>query len=145
MPSLKILIIDSNKETTKSLSNFFNSKGITSMTTNDAMEGLQNIHQENFDAVILDINMSVISGLGIIEFLAGEDILKNQKIFIVSEDKIPEVKSRYLLRKEGIKGILKKSINPDDLLTAICQGHSQETLGNVGNGNDEKNIVVDLK
>jgi len=83
------------------------------------MEGLLKIRQNNFDAIILDNDMSVISGLGIIEFLAGEDILKNQNIFIVSKDKIPEVKLQYLLRKEGIKGILKNSIDYDDLLTTI--------------------------
>ena len=83
------------------------------------MEGLLAIKQNNFDAIILDIDMSVISGLGIVEFLAGEDILKNQNIFIISKDKIPEVKLQYLLRKEGIKGILKKSIDYGELLTTI--------------------------
>ena len=117
--NFKVLIIDSSKEATESLSKFFDSMGINSLTTNDSMDGLLKIRQDNFDAIILDIEMKVISGLGIIEFLAGEDILKNQNIFITSKDKIPEVKLKYLLRKEGIKGIFKKSIDYDELLTAI--------------------------
>lgn len=123
---LKILIIDSCKEMTETLAKFFDSKGIKSVTTNDSMEGLLNIRQENFDVILLDINMSVISGLGIIEFLAGEDILKNQKIFLVSEEKIPEVKLQYLLRKEGIKGILKKPINPDELFNTVFSDGGQK-------------------
>jgi CheY-like chemotaxis protein len=127
---MKILIIDKSSAFTESLSNFFNSKGIISITTNDAMEGLQNIRQKNFAAILLDIDMSVISDLGIIDFLAGDDILKNQNLFIISENKIPEVKLRYLLRKEGIKGILKKSKTPEEFFSAIFSDWSQKKVEN---------------
>jgi len=91
------------------------------------MEGLLHIRQENYDAVLLDIDMSVISGLGVIEFLAGEDTLKNQKIFIMSEDDIPEIRLKHLLRKDGIQGILKKSLNYDDLLNSISPEFAQKS------------------
>lgn len=126
-PCLKVLIIDSSKEKSETLSNFLNSKGIESITTNDAMEGLLHIRQENYDAVLLDIDMSVISGLGVIEFLAGEDTLKNQKIFIMSEDDIPEIRLKHLLRKDGIQGILKKSLNYDELLNSISPEFAQKS------------------
>lgn len=118
-PYFKVLIIDSSKEKSENFSNFLNSKGIETITTNDAMEGLLHIRQENYDAVLLDIDMSIISGLGIIEFLSGEDTLKNQKIFIMSGDDFPEIRLKYLLRKDGIKGILKKSLNHDEFLDSI--------------------------
>ena len=114
-----MLIIDSSKESTESLSRFFNSKGINPMSTNDAMEGLLNIRKENFDVVLLDIDMPIINGLGIIEFLAREDILKNQNIFIVSKYDIPKVKLQYLLEKDGIQGVLDKTMTNDDLLNSI--------------------------
>ena len=114
-----MLIIDSSKEITESLSRFFNSKGINPTSTNDAMEGLLNIRKENFDVVLLDIDMPIINGLGIIEFLAREDILKNQNIFIVSKYDIPKVKLQYLLEKDGIQGVLNKTMTNDDLLNSI--------------------------
>ena len=123
---LKILIVDPSKESTESLSQFLKVKGIKVVSTNDAMEGLLNIRQENFDFVLMNIDMPVISGLGIIEFLAGEDTLKNQNIFIFSETNIPEVKIKHLLRKDGIKGILKKSKNHDDLLNSISSVITQK-------------------
>jgi len=126
----KILIIDASKETTESLSQFFNYKGIKAMSTNDAMEGLLKIRQENFDLILLDADMPVISGLGIIEFLAREGILENQSIFIFSKPDISEIELQYLLGKDGIKGVLKKPINRDDLLISIQSVMEQNSSEN---------------
>ena len=63
--------------------------------------------------------MPVVSGFGVIELLAGADILKDQNIFIFSGTNLPEIQLKNLLRKDGVNGFLKKPIKPDDILTAI--------------------------
>ena len=68
---------------------------------------------------LLDIDMSVVSGFGVIELLAGADILKEQNIFIFSGVLIPEIQLKNLLRREGVNGFLKKSMEPDELFSAI--------------------------
>jgi len=63
--------------------------------------------------------MAVIRGIGVIELLASEEILKDQNIFIFSGEDIPDIKVKNLLRKDGVNGFLKKSINLNELLTVI--------------------------
>jgi CheY-like chemotaxis protein len=116
---MKILVIDDNQETTIMLSKFFNAKGFEIVVTNDPMEGLNHIRQDQYDVILLDISMPVVSGIGIIELLAGEGTLKDQNIFLFSGTNIPEIQLKNLLRRDGVNGFLKKPINLDELLKTI--------------------------
>ena len=116
---MKVFIIDDDKETTKMLSKFLNGMGFETIVTNDPMEGLKKIRREHFDVILLDINMPVVSGFGVIEMLAGADILKDQNVFIFSGIDLPEIQLKNLLRRDGVNGFLKKPIDLDDLAMAI--------------------------
>ena len=116
---MKILVIDDNNETTTMLFKFFNAKGFEIIVTNDPMEGLRYIQEGHYDAILLDINMPVISGIGIIELLASDEILKDQNIFIFSGAAMQNIQVKNLLRRDGVNGFLKKPIELDDLLTAV--------------------------
>jgi len=116
---VKIFIIDDDKDTTKMLSKFFNYKGFEVLVTNDPMDGVIKIRREHFDIILLDINMPVVSGFGVIELLAGANILKEQNIFIFSGITLPELELKNLLKRDGINGFLEKPMEPDELFTAI--------------------------
>ncbi len=93
--------------------------GFEIVVTNDPMIGLKKIRREHFDVVLLDIDIPVVSGFGVIEVLAGADILKNQNIFIYSGITPPELVLKNMLKREGVNGFLKKPLNLNELLTAI--------------------------
>ncbi len=116
---MKIFIIDDDRDTTKMLSKFFNYKGFEVLVTNDPMDGVIKIRREHFDIILLDINMPVVSGFGVIELLAGANILKEQNIFIFSGITLPELELKNLLRRDGVNGFLEKPMEPDELFTAI--------------------------
>jgi len=116
---MKILVIDDDVQTTTMLSKFFNSKGFQIVVTNDPMEGLKHIRQEQYDVILLDISMPVVSGIGVIELLAGEGKLHDQNIFIFSGAIIPDIQLKNLLRRDGVNGFLKKPMGLDDILKAI--------------------------
>lgn len=116
---MKILVIDDDKETTTMLSKFFNSKNFETTTTNDPMDGLNFIREEQFDVILLDITMPVVSGIGIIELLAGEGNLQKQNIFIFSGTNIHDIQIKNLLRRDGVNGFLKKPMELDKLLKTI--------------------------
>jgi DNA-binding response OmpR family regulator len=118
---MKILVIDDDEQTTTMLSKFFNAKGFQTTVTNDPMKGLKHIRKEQFDVILLDISMPVISGIGIIELLAGEGTLQKQNIFVFSGTTLPEIQLKNLLRRDGVNGFLKKPMGPDELLVAITK------------------------
>ena len=116
---MKILVIDDSEQVTTMLSKFFNAKGFEITIANDPIIGINHIREEHFDVILLDISMPVVSGIGVIELLAGEDTLKNQNIFIFSGVTLPEIQLKNLLRRDGISGFLKKPIDLDVLLKKI--------------------------
>ncbi len=116
---MKILLIDDNKDITTMLSKFFDSKGFETVITNDPMEGLRLIQQDQYDVILLDISMPEISGFNIIDILATDKILKEQNIFIFSATAFKDIQINDLLRKEGVNGCLKKPIRLNELLTSI--------------------------
>jgi CheY-like chemotaxis protein len=117
----KMLIIDDNPDTTKMLSEFFQHEGYETLMTNDPMEGLQLIRHGNFDVILLDLAMPRVSGFEIIASLATEDILSEQNIFIYSANLGSNLQINELLRKDGVKGCLKKPMSLPDMLTAITE------------------------
>ncbi len=116
---MKILLIDDNKDITTMLSKFFDTNGFETVVTNDPMEGLRLIQQEQFDVILLDMTMPGFSGLDIIKILATDEILKDQNIFIFSANLYGDNQAKDLLRREGINGCLKKPIQLSEILTAI--------------------------
>jgi DNA-binding response OmpR family regulator len=116
---VKIFIIDDDKETTTMLSKFFNYKGFEVLVTNDPMAGVIKIRKEHFDVILLDISMPVVTGFGVIELLAGADILKDQNIYVFSGVALTEMELKNLLRREGVNGFLKKPMDLDELFTTI--------------------------
>jgi len=116
---VKVLAINDDKETTKMLSKILNYMGFEIVVTDDPVTGLKKIRREHFDVILLDIDVPVVSGFGVIEMLAGADILKDQNIFIFSRITIPELQLKNLLRRDGIRGFLKKPIDFEKLANVI--------------------------
>jgi DNA-binding response OmpR family regulator len=116
---VKVLIIDDNQETTYLLSKYLNSKGIENIVTNDPIDGLKKIKEENYDTVLLDISMPEFSGIDIIHTLEREKRLQDQKIIIFSAISFTDMEIHHLLQKEGVQVCIKKPMNLNNLLTAI--------------------------
>ena len=116
---MKVLIIDDNQETTCLLSRYLSAKGIENNVTNDPIDGLKRIKEENYDTVLLDISMPEFSGIDIIHTLEREKRLQNQKIVIFSAISFTDMEIHHLLKKEGVEFCIKKPIKLEQLLTSI--------------------------
>lgn len=116
---MKVLLVDDNQVITTMLSEFLKEKGIDSEVTNDPRKGLERIKEEQYDAVLLDIHMPGFYGTDIIQTLENEEILKDQKIIILSGEDFTSSQINDLLKKDGIKDLLKKPTPLNDIVTAI--------------------------
>lgn len=119
MNIVKVLVVDDNKDVTDLLSRYLKSKGIENIATNNPLEGLRRIKEQNYDTVLLDISMPDFSGIDIIHTLEKENILKDQKIVIFSATAFTDSEVQHLLHKEGVQSCIKKPIRLEKLLTAI--------------------------
>ena len=118
---MKILHVDDNQDLTRLVSKFLRKKGIDSVVTNDPKKGLDRIKEEKYDVVLLDNHMPGLYGTEIIQILENEKILKDQNIIILSGDTFTTREIEDLLKKDGIKNLLKKPTSLDDLFAEIVR------------------------
>ena len=116
---MKVLVIDDNQEITCLISRYLKSKGIDTDFSNDPMDGLKKIKEENYDTILLDISMPEFSGIDIIHTLEREKKLQDQKIVIFSAISFTDSEIHHLLQKEGVQVCIKKPVKLDSLLTTI--------------------------
>ena len=120
--SMKILIIDDHPENASMLSNFFNSKGFQTKIAKEPWDGFKYIEDEQFDAILLEMDRQEFNGMQIIKMLATKEILKDQNIFILPSRFGHNNKIKELLERDGINGILKNPIEPEEILKTITRG-----------------------
>ena len=97
--------------------------------TNDPFKGLKYIQEEQFDVILLDMYMSEFSGLQIIRMLATDEILQEQNIFILPAVFGHNNQIKELMKRDGINGLLEKSMDLDEILKTITKDFNlQKTI-----------------
>lgn len=117
---MKLLLIDDNKDITTMLSKYFTIRGHSCSVSNNGRNGLNMITTSQYDVVLLDLAMPEFSGVDIVEELHKNG--KMQKLNIVAlTASSPSTDVEEHLRKMGVHAVLKKPIDPDELLDYLQQ------------------------
>lgn len=112
---MKILLIDDNQDITKMFSKYFELKGHDVSVSNDGQNGLQMIEDGKFDIILLDLAMPNFSGSDIVEYLHNNNKINSHTIVTLTASSISD-DDKLELKKKGVSHILKKPIDPDELL-----------------------------
>lgn len=116
---MKVLVIDDNKSITGSLGKYLNIKGHNATTSNDGREGFDLIKNNQWDVILLDLSMPEFSGLDIIENLEKINLLKEKNILLFTASSVPDYVLEKFLKKDGIKGCLRKPISLSKIVETI--------------------------
>lgn len=117
---MKIHIIDDNTEITKMFSKYFTLKNHECSVSNDGHNALAILESQKFDVVLLDLAMPNFSGYDIVDHLAKNGKIKDMTIVVLTASTPPHDYGPELMSK-GVRIVLKKPIDPDDLLHCIQQ------------------------
>lgn len=81
------------------------------------LEALEKLSLQNFDVVVLDLNMPDISGYEVIEFIRGQDKLRQLPILVVTTRGDDSSRSRAL--GAGATSFMTKPFSPAALLGEV--------------------------
>ncbi|MEK9681907.1 MAG: response regulator [Nitrosopumilus sp.] len=115
---MKILIIEDNSSISSMLVKYLNKKNFDAMDTDNARNGLELIQKNNFDVVILDLNMPKFSGWDFLKKINSDGLVLKSKIIVLTASVITS-EQEMELEQLGINLLLKKPIDPDDLIAKI--------------------------
>ena len=125
---MQILLIDDNKDITTMLSKYFIQKGHSCTVSNSGSNGLNMITASQYDAVLLDLAMPEFSGTDIVEELFKSGKIAKLNIVALTASSVDTEKDKHL-KKMGVRAVLKKPIDPDELLDFLSQfNHKTVTM-----------------
>src|SRR5678815_4406010 len=88
--------------------------GVAFTHASSGLEALEKLSLQSFDVVVLDLNMPDIGGYEVIEFIRGQDKLRNLAILVVTTRGDEGSRSRAL--SSGASGFMTKPFSPEALL-----------------------------
>lgn len=112
---MKILLIDDNHDITTMFAKYFKLKGHDVSVSNGGQNGLQMIESELFDVILLDLAMPEFSGYDVVNHLHKNNKLNDKTIVSLTASSISDDDKTVLIEK-GIHSVLRKPIDPDELL-----------------------------
>lgn len=113
-----ILVVDDSKIMREMLMACL--RGLDSMSFAQASSGLEAIEQislQHFDLVLLDLNMPDIGGIEVVEFIRGQDRLRDLPIIVVTTR--GDETSREQAIGAGASRFLTKPFTPDIILAEV--------------------------
>jgi CheY-like chemotaxis protein len=116
--SMKILIIDDNQDITTAFSKYFKLCGHEVSTANNGQNGLQMIESDKNDVILLDIAMPDFSGRDIVDHLHKNNKIYLHTIVVLTASSVSD-DDKNELKKKGVHSVLRKPIDPDELITYL--------------------------
>ena len=106
---MKVLLIDDNPQITEIFERFFKLKGIECKVINEGKSGLEEIKNERYDVIFLDIAMSDFNGYDILKSLKNQNS-RDKNIVILTASNI-DINELDNFKDVGIKEILTKPVS----------------------------------
>ena len=119
--SMKVLIIDDNRDVTNAIGDFFDSMEINYKIIDEGREALNEIvnQTEKYNLILLDIAMPQLSGHDILERLKDNgDLIRSENIVLFTASTLTN-NDIQKYSNLGIKEVLRKPMSLDDLTDLI--------------------------
>ena len=95
-------------------------KGHNCSVSNNGRNGLNMIMSNQYDVVLLDLAMPEFSGMDVVDALVRNNMIQKLNVVALTASSVSQDKEE-VLKKNGVLAVLKKPIDPDDLLDYLFQ------------------------
>ena len=127
-PALHILVVEDNTFNQKVAVGLLNKQGHTSTIAADGQEALDLLSQQNFDAVLMDVQMPGMDGLEATRRLRQRERETNTRIRVIGLTAHAMEGDRQRCLEAGMDDYLAKPIVAADLFSALARANQRETI-----------------
>ncbi len=113
----KILAVDDSFSVRKLVQYTLKSKGFKVGTAEDGQEALDMLQENEYDAIILDINMPRLDGLEFLKIIQSDSTLASIPVIMLTTEGQEEDKNKSL--KLGASAYIVKPFKPTELLRLV--------------------------
>jgi len=113
----RILVVDDSPSVRKLVEFTLKSKGFQVTAAEDGLEALEILAKEQFDAIILDINMPRMDGLKFLQEMRPDDAHASTPVIVLTTEGLEEDRDRAL--ELGATAYMVKPFKPTQLLSFV--------------------------
>jgi len=113
---MSILICEDNTLAKKTLSVVIEKAGFSTEASEDGIEAMRMLQENDYELIIVDIHLPYHSGLELVKYLRS-DLKKNTPVLIVTA--FSDIQLQQQAGELGINGYIVKPFNPADLISQI--------------------------
>lgn len=118
LPAVRLLIVDDSKVMRDMVAACLRPlAGASFEFAASGLEAIERLSLSDFDLVVLDLNMPDIGGVEVVEFIRGQDKLRELPILIVTTR--GDEASRQQVLAAGASQYMTKPFTPEQILTAV--------------------------
>lgn len=125
LPSLRILMAEDNPINSNLVSILLGNMGHEVVVVRNGREALEALENEEFDFVILDLQMPVMDGLEAIERIRNHDDSRIADLPVIALTAHAVKGDRELCLEKGMDGYVAKPVRKDDLVLEINRAHKK--------------------
>ena len=115
---MKILCVEDDLDIATLLDNVLSANGHYVSTCHDGLEAVNQIENEEYNLIFLDLGIPELSGNEVIEKLEQDGFLENQNIIILSANDLTQNELQNYSKK-GIKEVLQKPVTLEQILESV--------------------------
>ncbi len=119
-----ILVVDDERDIVEIVTEILQGSGYRTLSAYDGHEAITLLEKHRPDAVVLDIKMPVIDGIGVIRYLRSKPALAATPIVVLTATQVVQ-EAREQFRQLGVHTWMTKPFEPDDLCAAVNQAVSR--------------------
>lgn len=113
----RILVVDDSRVTRELMKVYLIAKDVTLLEAADGQEALEKVRVDAPDLVIADMRMPRLDGSGLCEAMGKDPRTSHVPVVILTSN--GDVETRRRARAAGAREVLKKPIQPNELLEAV--------------------------
>ena len=113
---LKVLVVDDHPAIRSTMSDILDAEGFRPSIARNGQEAIQKCKEQEFDFILMDLQMPDINGFEVIKKLKRED-LSSAKFIVITAYSIPELEEQ--VNQLGIHAFLKKPIKVEAIINLI--------------------------
>lgn len=113
----RILVVDDSRVTRELMKVYLIAKDVTVLEAADGQEALEKVRADAPDLVIADMRMPRLDGGGLCEAMGKDPRISHVPVLILTSN--GDVETRRRARTAGAREVLKKPIQPNELLEAV--------------------------
>ncbi len=125
MHSIRVLLVEDNEVNQDVAKNILENWGITVAIANDGYEAVETLKKQEFDLVLMDLQMPRCDGYKATRLIREELKLETLPIIALSADALSEAKDKAV--QAGVNDFLTKPFNTNDLHRVITQWVNMES------------------